>query len=203
MRLVFDTIVDLLRAPDAPLWPWFTLVPAALAALGLLFYVTIKPLVSRYQRKEHLLHEQAIELKTSDVQPHRHIVVAIDFSLTDQVVISHALKQGGKESLYTLIHVVESAGALVYGKEITDFESVQDHRSLESYAATIRSMGYRCEIRVAYGRPQKAIPEAVNGSDATLLVMGAHGHNLFKDLIFGETVNTVRHRVRIPVLIVR
>ncbi|HNP97061.1 MAG TPA: universal stress protein [Cyclobacteriaceae bacterium] len=33
--------------------------------------------------------------------------------------------------------------------------------------------------------------------------MGAHGHNLIKDLIFGTTVDTVRHRVAIPVLIVR
>ena len=39
--------------------------------------------------------------------------------------------------------------------------------------------------------------------NADLLVMGAHGHNLIKDLIFGTTVDTVRHRVKIPVLIVR
>jgi manganese transport protein len=38
---------------------------------------------------------------------------------------------------------------------------------------------------------------------ADLLVMGAHGHKFFKDLIFGSTVDVVRHRVKIPVLIVR
>jgi manganese transport protein len=43
----------------------------------------------------------------------------------------------------------------------------------------------------------------VKSFDADLLVMGAHGHNLVKDLIFGTTVDSVRHRVNIPVFIVR
>ncbi|MFM8741686.1 MAG: universal stress protein, partial [Cytophagales bacterium] len=39
--------------------------------------------------------------------------------------------------------------------------------------------------------------------DSDLLVMGAHGHKWVKDLVLGATVDTVRHRVNIPVLIVR
>jgi manganese transport protein len=35
-----------------------------------------------------------------------------------------------------------------------------------------------------------------------MLVAGAHGHTGFKDLIYVETVNTVRHELKIPVLIV-
>jgi manganese transport protein len=33
--------------------------------------------------------------------------------------------------------------------------------------------------------------------------MGAHGHNMLKDIIFGTTVNKVRHKINIPVLIVK
>lgn len=36
-----------------------------------------------------------------------------------------------------------------------------------------------------------------------LLVMGAHGHTFMGDVLFGSTVTPVRHRVRIPVLVVR
>jgi manganese transport protein len=43
----------------------------------------------------------------------------------------------------------------------------------------------------------------VRGFDADLLVMGAHGHLFWKDLIFGTTLGAVRHRVNIPLLIVR
>jgi manganese transport protein len=33
--------------------------------------------------------------------------------------------------------------------------------------------------------------------------MGAHGHGGLKDLIFGTTINSVRHKLRIPLLVVR
>jgi manganese transport protein len=32
--------------------------------------------------------------------------------------------------------------------------------------------------------------------------IGAHGHTGIKDFIYGETVNTVRHDLRIPLLVV-
>ena len=35
-----------------------------------------------------------------------------------------------------------------------------------------------------------------------LIVMGAHGHRGVKDLIFGNTINGVRHEVSAPVLVV-
>jgi len=36
-----------------------------------------------------------------------------------------------------------------------------------------------------------------------LLVMGAHGHKGVKDLVFGTTIESVRHGVQAPILIVR
>jgi manganese transport protein len=32
--------------------------------------------------------------------------------------------------------------------------------------------------------------------------MGAHGHRGFKDLLFGTTVDVLRHRLKIPLLII-
>jgi manganese transport protein len=37
---------------------------------------------------------------------------------------------------------------------------------------------------------------------ADMLVIGAHGHTGVKDWFFGETINSVRHELKIPVLIV-
>jgi manganese transport protein len=58
-------------------------------------------------------------------------------------------------------------------------------------------------MKIGFGNPRRRIPKMVTEFDADLLVMGAHGHNFFKDLVFGTTVDTVRHRVTIPVLVVR
>ena len=38
---------------------------------------------------------------------------------------------------------------------------------------------------------------------ADLLVMGAHGHVGLKDLVFGNTINPVRHALNVPILVVR
>ena len=36
-----------------------------------------------------------------------------------------------------------------------------------------------------------------------LVIMGAHGHGGLKDLVFGNTINPVRHNLELPMLIVR
>ena len=36
-----------------------------------------------------------------------------------------------------------------------------------------------------------------------LLVVGSHGHGLVRDLLLGQTVDRVRHRLEVPMLIAR
>jgi manganese transport protein len=36
-----------------------------------------------------------------------------------------------------------------------------------------------------------------------LLIMSAHGHGRLKDLIFGNTIDPVRHKLNVPILVVR
>ena len=92
---------------------------------------------------------------------------------------------------------------MVYGSDIADRESKEDKASLEEYLAQLKARGYRADIKVGFGNPRRTIPEMVAEFDADLLVMGAHGHKFVKDLIFGTTLDTVRHRIKIPMLIVK
>ena len=55
---------------------------------------------------------------------------------------------------------------------------------------------------IGYGNRAKEIVRTVRESNADMLVIGAHGHAGIKDFIYGETINTVRHELKIPVLIV-
>jgi manganese transport protein len=64
-------------------------------------------------------------------------------------------------------------------------------------------MGYHAQSRIGFGRPAKWIAQIVKEENIDFLVMGSHGHRAIKDLIFGTTVNSVRHRVNIPVLVVK
>jgi len=64
-------------------------------------------------------------------------------------------------------------------------------------------LGYHATPLIGFGGTAEAIAKISDGNKLELLVMGAHGHKGLKDLIFGTTVDSVRHKVKIPVLVVR
>ena len=134
---------------------------------------------------------------------YNRIAICIDFSNIDSLAIRSAIAQGGTNAKYLLIHVVESAGAMVYGSEIADHEVTSDTQALKNYVSQLKERNFDVAMQIGFGNPRRKIPAMVKEFNADLLVMGAHGHTFFKDLIFGATVDTVRHRVNIPVFIVR
>jgi manganese transport protein len=89
------------------------------------------------------------------------------------------------------------------GNEINDFETQQDQSLLDLYKTYIEKEGYETFAQLGFGNPLKIIPKNVNDFNADILVMGAHGHKGIKDMVFGTTVDKVRHRVSIPVFIVK
>ncbi len=203
IRLVYQQIAEWLSTSAHPTLLWCTVVPIALAAFFLLLYVTFLPLITKRKTAVKLLHQHKNKLTTLDIAPYNKIAIALDFGDLDSLSVSSALKQGGKEAHYVLIHIVESAGAHLMGSDIRDFETEQDLKSLQIYELTLISEGYKCSTIIGYGNPKKAIAQAVKESKAELLVMGAHGHHGLKDILFGTTVNAVRHRINVPLLVVK
>jgi manganese transport protein len=53
-----------------------------------------------------------------------------------------------------------------------------------------------------FGNPAKEMAKIIGDQKIDLLVMGAHGHKGIKDLIFGSTVDALRHKINAPVLVV-
>ena len=51
--------------------------------------------------------------------------------------------------------------------------------------------------------PRREIVRYAREVQPDLVIMGAHGHGGLKDLIFGNTINPVRHDLDVPLLIVR
>lgn len=206
VQLVINEITGWIADAGSRAWVvWISALPVCVFAGVLLLYITFKPTLDRKRRekKSHAPHGSAAELVNLKPIPYRNITVTIDFSSADALAIRSATAQGGKEARYLLIHIVETAGAMWYGSQIADHESDEDTRALNEYVDQLKNLGYQVEMKIGFGNPKQIIPEMVKQFDADLLVMGAHGHNWFKDLIFGTTVDTVRHRVKVPVLIVR
>jgi manganese transport protein len=206
IKLVIQEITGWLEAAGENAWiVWLTAVPVCIAAAGLLLYVTFKSWIDKRASEKSIAapHGGATTLNKFDQPVYRRIAICIDFSDMDSIAIRSALAQGGRDADYILLHVVESAGAMVYGSDIADKESGEDADALQNYVDQLGVMNYKVRMRVGFGNPKRIIPEMVKNFNADLLIMGAHGHTFFKDLIFGTTVDSVRHRIDIPVFIVR
>ena len=206
-RLVFQQIQEWLHSPEIHQGViQFVVIPITLLAAILLFYITFVPLFQRNRKSvEPVPHGDFTEILKSDLQQtsYQRIAIAVDFSSAVHKTISHALSQGGLGAEYLLIHVVETPGAFLFGKDVSDFEAIRDQQNLEQYAQNLRELGYSVQTELGYGKPKFAIAEKTKNFNADLLVMGAHGHRTIKDLFLGTTINGVRHLVDIPVLIVR
>ncbi len=204
VKLVFEEIQDWISTASHPWIIEILVIPIVIGLIIVLFYLTVIPLIKQAKSKEAgNIHPHAATSKELSKPLYQKILVALDFSKTDDGVVQHALSLAQKNSEYLFVHIVESATALVFGDETEDLESVSDEQRLENFAASMREQGFKIQSKVGYGSPKTLIPKIAKEYDAQLLVMGAHGHGWFKDMVFGTTIESVRHKVKIPVLIVR
>jgi manganese transport protein len=204
-RLVYDEIYVWLAKSEHPIYIWVFVVPLAIAAAGLLLYIIIGPFVKKEKDKawQGLHMNQVMLLELPEQRVYRTIAVALDFSKTDTRTLSSALQLGGRTAHYTLIHIVETVGAMIHGSQAEDYETGSDMEYLARYRDSLHEQGYSVNIKLNFGSPKKQIPVIVNEGDFDILILGAHGHNWMKDIIFGTTVDAVRHKVKIPLLIIK
>lgn len=204
-KLVLDQIITWLQESDNPILIWLLVVPVALACALLLLYIALQPFVSSAAGlvKPGKHHQAVSYAPAPETKPvYKRIAITVDFSDADKRVLDNAITIGTPSAEYLLIHIVETAGALVMGQEIKDMETTSDWDNLQRYADDLRSRGYSVRVQLGFGSPKQRIPKIVHNFEADLLVMGSHGHKIMKDLILGTTINAVRHAVKIPMLIV-
>jgi len=210
VKLVVETIIEWTSASSNVLPIYLIVIPVTIASGVLLLYITFSPFFRGIiARSTKIPHAESKELfiPSNLVFPlasrYKKIAVTVDFSLSDSRAVKEALEQGGRQAEYVLLHVVETAGALMMREDIDDHETSSDEASLKIYMEQLKKLGLNAGIKLGYGNPKIAIPDLVKESNADLLVMGAHGHKTLQDIAFGTTLEAVRHSLKIPVMIVR
>lgn len=188
---------------DGMLWQKALVVLGGLICLSLLVYIIIHPFITKSQKQASIkIHPEASRFKDLNIPRFYKIAIALDFSEHDEKLLAYAIGQGKEDTHYLLVHVVESASAKLFGHESDDYESRKDKERLDSYVAELQARGFTAEGFLGYKNRAKEIVRIAKGVNADMLVMGAHGHTGLQDFIYGETVNTVRHELKVPVLIV-
>ncbi len=202
LKLVFDEVVGWSET-----WPWIwvVLAPLILVTLWALGHITFAPLIRQggtWTTTEMQAHDEiATHIKPVTI---KHIAVAIEHSPGDAKIISGALTLAGSHKAdLTLIHVVDTPGVTVYGPESGSLHSDADETYLEHLAEEVEERGFSVETMLRFGRPSDQIAQTVRDGKFDLLVLGSHGHHGLSDLVYGETVDKVRHAIDIPVFVVR
>ncbi len=180
-------------------------VSASIAAL--LVWVTAEPLFARWG-----IHfgRAPITLPAAPgsaaIAPVYHrILVPLDHTDLDPIAIAHAAAMARMHhATVYLLHVEEDVTSQIYGSMSSTAEVKAGRQYLDDIVAALRAEGIQVETMVAHSsKPTREIIRCAGEIHPDLLVMGAHGHGGLKDLIFGATINSVRHRLRIPLLVVR
>ena len=203
-KLVLDTASEWVASAAHP-WPVrLTLYPAIAGVAALLLYVVAHPWIARRARSlEASAAGASPEVPTSE-RGFRKIAIALGADAKDAVLLEHGLSLARSYgSAVVFVHVADGFGPRYFGRESDDLETRDDRDYLESARRRAEAAGLSAQTELLFGDPVQQIAAFVERSGADLLVMGAHGHGPIADLLFGSTVNPVRHKVKIPVFVVR
>lgn len=134
------------------------------------------------------------------------ILLALDTTASDRALLAHVselAKVHGSKLL--LLHVADGFAARHFDSlRLAESEEMKSDRAyLESTAADLRAKGFDVATHLALGDPPREILKIVAAEQCDLIAMTTHGHRFLADIVLGSTIDAVRHKVHVPLLIVR
>jgi len=202
-KLVYDTIGGWVHV--VPVWGMAGIFIGVAGIIALLVIVTFPRFFSIMKPWTVAVSTES-SIVASAIKPshHRHIGVALEHSAGDSTILSAALAQAQlHKAKLTLIHVVDTPGTRVLGKESASLHGSEDEQYLQELAHELSAYDIEIKASILYGRPADEIVRAANNLGFDMLVVGSHGHRGIEDVIYGQTVSKVRHALSIPILVIR
>ena len=137
---------------------------------------------------------------------YRRILVPLEHSDYDDAIVHHVreLARLCKASV-VLIHVADGwAARNQHQLALRESAEMRDDREyLEARSDALEAAGIDVECILAGGDPASEIAAAAEREGCDLVAMSTHGHRGIQDLLRGSVANDVRHRLTVPVLMVR
>jgi manganese transport protein len=137
---------------------------------------------------------------------YRKILVALENRPADESIIpqiAQLARHLGSELL--LLHVADGWAARNFHLlKLAESQEMKDDRIyLENMADKLRAQGLKVSSLLALGDPPEEILRSAREENCDLIAMTTHGHRFFGDLIFGSTINEVRHKAKAAVILFR
>lgn len=134
------------------------------------------------------------------------ILVTLENSPHDATILAHVSELARAcNSAVILIHVAD--GFAARNQSTLQLRESDEMRSdlayLDKCRAELEAAGIESDAVLASGDPATEIAAAAEREAVDLIAMATHGHRFLNDLVRGSVANEVRHRSRVPVLMVR
>jgi manganese transport protein len=133
------------------IFPKIILSILGLLFIGLLIYIIIFPLFNKMSKAASIqMHPDMNAMNNLVIPEFNTIAVALDFSENDQKLIAFAIGQGKESAQYMLVHVVESASAILLGLDSDDYETRKDKERMDWYVNQLQQRGLNVTGHLGY-----------------------------------------------------
>src|SRR5258708_6478468 len=179
---------------------------AGLAAL--LVYLVLEPFLAKTAAPAEAINTMPpAEVLVQELTPPQYntILVPLDHSRSDRQALRHAaaLARQTNARLY-LLHVEEGVTSLIYGPESSTSEVTAGGRYLHQVSESLAKTGVDATVEIRHGSSASdAIVAFARQLQPDLIVMAGHGHGPVGDLLYGQTIERVRHALKIPIFVVQ
>jgi nucleotide-binding universal stress UspA family protein len=137
---------------------------------------------------------------------YQHILIPLENSAADETILSH-IKPLARltKARVLLVHVADGWVARNFNQlQLAESEEMkQDRLYLEERQRELINDGFSCDAVLALGEPSDEIIKLARERDIDLIAMTTHGHRFISDILYGATVDKVRHAVDVPVLLLK
>ncbi len=130
---------------------------------------------------------------------YKTILVALDASPTDEVIIEHIIELARIHNS----HVILLRVAHSHTRDQMIHETEESEACVRGVAERLKAQGIQAEPVVVPGEPADEIVREAIRRGVDLIAMATHGHKGIYDVIYGSVATKVRHDVSIPVLLIR
>jgi len=136
---------------------------------------------------------------------YKKILVALENGPADERLLPHITQLASQVGAgLLLLHVADGWAARNFEqlKLAESAEMKADSAYLETTAEQLRGAGMQVETLLALGNPPNEIVRIAAESGCDLIALASHGHKLIGDIVYGSTIDKVRHNTAIPLLVV-
>ena len=205
LKYIYDLIIESIPLSNTQgILVKYLLLPVSAFLLPLLLWMLVEPIFSK-TRISTIVHKAAVGFANSTIKSttgHKKVGMALEGKRDkDEQIYNGSIEliKSMNAEVY-LINIVQSVTGRFMGELVADKDAFEMNEYLNTFAEKFKAEGIPSQIIIGGGEPKEEIIRIAKKEKLELLIAGSHGHKFISDIIYGSTVEGVRHGVQLPVL---